>query len=148
LSLLDLAFPEVVDAGFRAQLESLSPGYTMEQEPTAPADADGSPPTLDDYILINLRQLRHASLQVLLRPGLQECCPPDNVPRLTEIMDSMLQDELAHVADTAAVIECRSRGEPLHAFTEHFHQRLRGFIDLTSEEPVDRGYHLRFGNYP
>lgn len=148
LSLLDLIFPGVVDADFRTQLESLSPGYVLEQARAVPGDADERAPTLDDFIQINLGQLRNAGLQIVLRRGVEEYCPPDNVPRLTEIMDSMLRDELAHVADTARVIEHRSSGEPLHTFGEYFRQRLRDFVDATSEEPIDRGYHLRFGNYP
>ncbi|MBB4636960.1 hypothetical protein [Longimicrobium terrae] len=149
LTILDLAFPGVVPAAFREQLASLSPGYGLDQEPAAPDDApDQKAPTLDDFIHINLAQLRNASLQILLRPSLTSHCPPENVPGATEVMDSILADELTHVARTAVVIERQSREEALHEFAQRFQGCLRGFIDLTSEEPIDRGYHLRFGNYP
>lgn len=148
LALLDLAFPGVVPAAFREQLESLSPGYTAEQEPAVADATDGKTATLDDFIHINLAQLRNASLQVLLRPSLTTHCPPENVPGATEMMDAILADDLAHVARTAAVIERQSRAEALDEFAWRFQDRLRDFIDLTSEEPIDRGYHLRFGNYP
>ena len=149
LTLLDLAFPGVVQGPFREQLESLSPGYTLEQELAAPADAqDQGVPTLDDFIHINLAQLRNVSLQILLRPSLTPHCPPENVPRATEVMDSILADDLTHVARTAVVIERRSGEEALNEFARRFQDCLQGFIDLTSEEPIDRGYHLRFGNYP
>lgn len=147
LSLLDLAFPGALQPDFRAQLDALSPGYAEDQSPGADGGSS-APLTLDDAIRLNLGALRAAALHTLLRPALDAYAPPENQAGVGEIMDTLLGDLLAHVAATAALIEGEADGHDPAELQRRVSRAAREHVDATSEEPIDRGYHQRFGNYP
>src|SRR5439155_10089979 len=99
LALLDLAFPGAVTPSFRSELNQLSPSFSMRQQFFA---VDGSPyartPSVDDFVQMNIAEIRMTIHHLLQRPALAMHCPRMNVPRITKILDALLRDELRHVA--------------------------------------------------
>src|SRR6202044_2330222 len=61
LALLEIAFPNMTDRQFRKELRGLSPQYSMRMEPlAAPGSPYAKPPPIDDYIQMNIAELRTA----------------------------------------------------------------------------------------
>lgn len=139
LALLDLSFPGAVDATFRAELNQLSPHFSMSQEPYP---IDGSPyarkPSVDDYMQMNIAEIRTTIHHLMQRQALAEHCPPENMPRAKKVLDSLLRDELSHVAYTAVLIEARANAADPEKFQDLFCKRLRDFNDITKEEFGER----------
>ncbi|XXX81453.1 hypothetical protein WMF30_22100 [Sorangium sp. So ce134] len=135
LSLLDLTFPDALDAAFRLELNKLSPGYTMGQELVA---VEGSPyarkPSVDDFIQMNIAENRTTIHHIMQRLALAEHCPPANLPRATKILNSLLRDELNHVAYTAVLVERKASAAAPGAVHALFKKRLRDFNRITDEE--------------
>lgn len=106
LTLLDLVFPGAVTPEFRAELDTLSPKFSMKQDVEA---VPGSPyarvPELDDYVQMNIAEIRTTLHHLMQRHALQAHCPEDHWPRVQRVLDSLLQDELDHVGYTAELIE-------------------------------------------
>jgi hypothetical protein len=146
LALLDLTFPGAVSPAFRAELDQLSPHYTMRQEPEA---AEGSPyarrPSVDDYMQMNIAEIRTTIHHLMQREALAAHWPAANAGRAGKILDSLLRDELRHVAYTAVLIERGARGGEIGG---RFGERLRDFNRITCEEPIEYSYNQRFGIYP
>jgi hypothetical protein len=149
LALLDLSFPDAVAPAFRSQLNALSPGYAMEQQLFA---VQGSPyakaPTIDDYLQMNIAEIRTAIHHIMQRPALAALCPADNLRRTTSIQEALLRDELHHVAYTAVLIERKARDAEPNEISKLFCKRFSDFNNITSEEAIEFTYHQRFGNYP
>jgi hypothetical protein len=149
LALLDLSFPGAVAPGFRAELNALSPHYAMGQEPTPVA---GSPyarrPAVDDYMQMNIAEIRTTIHHLMQRKALAAHCPSKNVAAVTKILDLLWRDALRHVADTAVLIERKTAGHNRRDSAAQFAKRLRDFNRSTSEEPIEYSYCQRFGMYP
>jgi hypothetical protein len=149
LALLDLSFPGAVEPAFRADLNQLSPHFSMDQELFAVA---GSPyarkPSVDDYMQMNIAEIRTTIHHLMQRTALAAHCPAENLARATKILNSLLRDELSHVAYTAVLIERKADAIEPDEFQALFCKRVRDFNRLTSEEPIDYSYNQRFGNYP
>jgi hypothetical protein len=135
LSLLDLVFPGIVAPAFRTQLDELSPRYSMGQ---APRPVEGSPyahaPSLDDFVQMNIAEIRTTIHHSLQRAAIARHCPPVNLPRATRILDSLLRDELNHVAYTAILIEQRAAMGSTKTFEGLFCQRVCDFNRITTTE--------------
>jgi hypothetical protein len=135
LALLDLTFPEAVSPAFRTELKQLSPGYSMAKELFP---VENSPyartPTLDDFIQMNIAEIRTTLHHLMQRSALAVHCPAENLPRTTKILDSLLRDELSHVAYTAELIERKAQGAESGALPALFCRRLQDFNRITREE--------------
>jgi hypothetical protein len=139
LALLDLSFPGAVDATFRAELNDLSPHFSMSQQPYP---IEGSPyarkPSVDDYMQMNIAEIRTTIHHLMQRQALAAHCPPENMPRATKVLDSLLRDELSHVAYTAVLIEAKAEAADPEKFQDLFRKRLRDFNNITKEELGER----------
>lgn len=133
LALLDLTFPSAVTPEFRAELKQLSPGYTRSQQPVAVADSPyARVPSVDDYIQMNIAEIRTTIHHIMQRTAIAAHCPAENWPRIIRMMDSLLRDELKHVSYTAVLIEEKAkRSNELRTL---FQKRLRDFNRITDHE--------------
>jgi hypothetical protein len=149
LALLDLSFPGAVEPTFRAELNQLSPHFSMGQELFT---VEGSPyarkPTVDDYMQMNIAEIRTTIHHLMQRTALAAHCPAENLGRTTKILNSLLRDELSHVAYTAVLIERKANGAGPEKLQAMFRKTFRDFNRITSEEPIEYSYNQRFGNYP
>lgn len=135
LALLDLAFPGAVSPEFRQELNQLSPGYAMAKPLRA---REGSPyarvPSIDDYIQMNIAEIRTTLHHLMQREAIAIHCPRENLPRILKILNSLLRDELGHVAYTAVLIEEKAREAEPDAFQALFSRRVRDFNAITRQE--------------
>lgn len=135
LALLDLAFPGMTEPAFRLELRKLSPRYSQHMALFA---VSGSPyakaPSIDDYIQMNIAEIRTTIHHLMQRPALAAHRPTESHGGMTKILDSLLRDELRHVAYTARLIEQRVRTTVRSDLPELFRRRLRDFNNITNEE--------------
>ena len=135
LALLDLAFPGAVEPKFRSELNQLSPSFTIGQELFV---VEGSPyarkPSIDDFVQMNIAEIRTTIHHMMQRPALAAHCPEPNRVRMTKILDTLLRDELRHVSYTAVLIEARANGPDAARFPELLTRRVRDFNRITNEE--------------
>jgi len=135
LALLDLAFPGSVSPQFRAELRQLSPGFAMHQQVyPVPGSPYAKAPTLDDFIQMNIAEIRTAIHHIMQRPALAQHCPEESAPAIRRIQDSLLRDELRHIAYTAVLIEEYAHQPEGARLAELFGIRLRNFNDITTRE--------------
>lgn len=141
LALLDLAFPGAVDPAFRQELDGLSPHFRPRQEL---APVPGSPyakkPTVDDFLQMNIAEIRTTIHHIMQRPALARHCAPEQQKRVTSIQNSLLGDELKHVAYTAVLIEEVARELPRERVAQLFRRRLRDFNQITFDELGEAGF--------
>lgn len=135
LALFDLAFPGAAPAEFRKELDQLSPGFVM----SAPLFVvEGSPyarpPTLDDFMQMNIAEIRTTIHHVFQRAALAAHVPADSWPRVNGILDSLFGDELKHVAYTARLIEEEAPSVDREALHRLFQRRLHDFNQITKRE--------------
>jgi hypothetical protein len=132
LALLDLTFPGAARPAFREELNKLSPRFSLKQEL---APVPGSPyaknATIDDFLQMNIAELRTTIHHIMHRPALSRHCPPDHQKKITSIQDSLLGDELKHVSYTALLIENIARELPKERVTALFRKRFRDFNRIT-----------------
>ena len=141
LALLDLCFPDTVAPSFRAELDQLSPGYSMDQALVAvPGSPYARTPSIDDFAQMNIAEIRTTLHHVMQRLAIAQHCPADNLAKATAILDSLLGDELYHVSYTALLIERRSRDAERDRLPAIFCKRLRDFNRITSEELERRNF--------
>jgi hypothetical protein len=135
LTLLDLSFPGIVSPEFRAELRQLSPGFAMHQILSpVPGSPYAKAPTVDDFLQMNIAEIRTAIHHLLQRPALSLHCPPASQPNIRRINDSLLRDELRHIAYTAILIqECAQKGDEA-ILSDLFRTRFRHFNAITTEE--------------
>lgn len=141
LALLDLTFPNGVDPAFRQELNKLSPHYSLSQELFA---VEGSPyakkPTIDDFLQMNIAEIRTTIHHIMQRPAISRHCPADQQARITSIQDSLLRDELKHVSYTAVLIEGIARDFTMDQISTLFRRRFRDFNQITLEELGDKAF--------
>jgi len=135
LALLDLTFPDTVDPTFRTELNQLSPHYALHQELFA---VEGSPyaknPTIDDFLQMNIAEIRTAIHHIMQRPAIAKHCSPDKRNRIELIQNSLLRDELKHVSYTALLIERIAAGISMDRLSQLFRRRFRDFNQITLDE--------------
>lgn len=135
LRLADLAFPDAIAPEFRAQLKALSPGYTRTLEPAAVAGSPFSHAiSLDDLIQMNIAEIRTTVHHLLQRPMLLEHAAPSRRGTIVRLLDTLLRDEVAHVAYTAKLIERHVPQVGPEAVMRLFAERLQDFNDVTRSE--------------
>lgn len=135
LALLDLGFPGCVDPSFRRDLSSLSPHFS----PTQPLAAiEGSPyakqPTIDDFIQMNIAEIRTTIHHIMQRVAIAVHCPDDQRKPIISIQDSLLRDELKHIAYTGVLIDQLARHIAPEKTKALFRQRFRHFNQITIDE--------------
>jgi hypothetical protein len=135
LRLLDLVFPDSVSATFRAELGRLSPHYALAQPVVA---VDGSPyahlPGLDDFVQMNIAEIRTTIHHTLQREAVALHCPAANRLRADRILDSLLRDEVQHVAYTADLIERAAPSTGPERLSRLFCTRVCDFNAITTRE--------------
>ena len=135
LKLVDLVFGDAVESDFRAQLESLSPGYTRFMTPTPKAGSPFAHPiTLDDLVQMNIAEIRTTIHHLLQRPMLRAHCPPESHSRVGRLQRCLLRDEVKHVVYTAKLIEDYSSHAGMDTVLQLVSQRLRDFNEVTLSE--------------
>lgn len=138
LALVDLAFPDAIAPDFRRELRQLSPGFSMRQELSPVA---GSPyakvATIDEYLQMNIAEIRTTIHHLMQRRAIRVHCPPENVPAIMRIQDSLLNDELAHVAYTGLLIEKIAGRTERGEVDALFRKRVRDFNTITMDELGD-----------
>jgi hypothetical protein len=141
LALLDLAFPDVTDPGFRTELSKLSPRYSLRMK-TWPVE--GSPyakaPSIDDFVQMNIAEIRTTIHHLMQRAPLAEHSPPATRGQIRMIQDALLRDELNHVAYTAVLIERLSQTLPSDSLRALFRRRFRDFNQITNDELSDHNF--------
>ena len=134
IAILDLTFPGSIDKEFHSQLATLSPGYTLTSPPsTNKTSPYAHPVTVDDLIQMNIAEIRTCVHHLLQRPMLQVHCSRKRHQKLLCLLDSLLSDEVKHIAYTAKLIEdsARSNSEDVN---ELMKIRLNDFNEITREE--------------
>lgn len=139
VTLLGLIFPDAADAKLLATLKKLSPGYTRNSPLKAnKRSAYARPATVDEFIQMNIAEMRTRLQHLFQRPVLLGYCPPERRARVRRILDSLLRDETQHIAYTARLIERSARKSGSAGVVELMHQRLRDFNAIT-EGDLARG---------
>lgn len=135
LTLLDLVFPDAVTPEFRAELDSLSPKFAMRQDVQAiPGSPYARVPELDDFVQMNIAEIRTTIHHLMQRTALQAHCPPENWPRVEKVLDSLLVDELDHVGYTAEIIESMCLTRSPDEVSALYARRLNDFNAITLDE--------------
>jgi hypothetical protein len=98
----------------------------------------GSPyakvPTIDDFLQMNIAEIRTAIHHTMQRPALAEHCPPENVSKITNLQEALLKDELSHIAYTAMLIEEIGQDIDARRLLALFCKRFHDFNTITTEE--------------
>ena len=135
LSFVDLALPGSIAPEFRSELRQLSPGYSMTHDPFVVEDNPyGRTPTIDDFIQVNIAEIRTTVHHLLQRRALLHHADPEVHPRLMKLLDRLLHDELRHVGYTAKLIETMSAAAGRDRLARLFCKRFSEFNELTIEQ--------------
>lgn len=135
LALLDLAFPDTVEPSFRAQMDAFSPDYALAQQPRpVPGSLYAKAPTVDDFVQMNIAEIRTTIHHLMQRAAIEQHCPAANLPRVTKLLGSLLRDELGHVAYTAVLIERKAAALGPGGAARLYRRRLRDFNRITDDE--------------
>lgn len=141
LSFVDLALPGAISPEFRAELRQLSPGYSMNHDLFVVDDNPyGRTPTVDDFIQVNIAEIRTTVHHLLQRRALVHHADPDVHPRLMKLLDRLLHDELRHVGYTAKLIEEMSADAGQERLVRLFCKRFSEFNELTVEQLGQRTF--------
>ncbi|MEA3000369.1 MAG: hypothetical protein QOK17_2202 [Sphingomonadales bacterium] len=141
LALVNLAFPDAVSPDFRIELRQLSPGFGMHKELRAvPGNPYAKAPTIDDFVQMNIAEIRTTIHHVLQRQALALHCPPGNASQVKRLQDCLLRDELAHVSYTARLIERLTRHLDPSRVADLFARRFHDFNQITREELGDDAF--------
>jgi hypothetical protein len=135
LTLLSLAFPGVVSPEFGTELRQLSPGFSMRMELfPVPGSPYAKVPTIDDFLQMNIAEIRTTIHHTMQRTALAEHCPAENLPKMTSLHDALLTDELRHIAYTAMLIDEIGQHADRARLDALFRKRLHDFNTITTEE--------------
>lgn len=135
LSLMDAVFPGAVSPKFRKELNALSPKYSMHQELCPVAGSPyARPPTLDDFVQMNIAEIRTTIHHLMQRAALKSHCSRVRWSRAERILDSILIDELEHVGYTAAIVEEAARNCLSTKIGEIIRKRMANFNQITLSE--------------
>lgn len=135
LSFVDLALPGAISRSFRSELRQLSPGYAMAQDLfVVEGSPYGRPPTIDDFVQVNIAEIRTTIHHLLQRRALLEHADPKVHPRLLKTLDRLLGDELRHVGYTAMLIEKLTADLDPDRLVRLFCKRFSEFNALTVDQ--------------
>jgi hypothetical protein len=131
----------MTDPQFRLELRKLSPHYAMRMELfPVPGSPYAKAPSIDDFIQMNIAEIRTTIHHLMQRPALAAHAPARNRDGMTPILDSLLRDELRHVAYTAKLIERLSQSAARPDLRALIRKRLRDFNQITNEELGDLAF--------
>jgi hypothetical protein len=132
ISLLKLAFPELLEEIKTQQLMSLSPGYTIRDRPE-PSGPSSDEQVLDELIQMNIGEVRTLIHQMLMGPVIVLHSPPNCRRRMQALMNGLGRDERIHIGYTAKLIDAAAKKNPrlVHGLME---RRVRDFNELTLTE--------------
>ena len=95
-----------MDPQFRIELNQLSPGFSIHKELyPIPGSPYAKEPTIDDFLQMNIAEIRTTIHHMMQRSALALHTPAENMKPISKLLDSLLHDELAHVAYSARLIE-------------------------------------------
>ena len=135
LTLMKLSFPGALSPEFARSLRQLSPRFSMADEPVPIFESGfARSPTLDDFLQMNIAEIRTAVHHTLQRPMLNSHAPERNGSKIKRLQDDLLSDELRHIAYTGALIERMASGLDTDDLLALVRQRLREFNEMTSVE--------------
>jgi hypothetical protein len=141
LALLNLAFPGAVSHEFGIELRQLSPGFSMRMELfPVPGSPYAKVPTIDDFLQMNIAEIRTAIHHTMQRAALAGHCPPENLARITQLHDALLMDELSHIAYTGMLVDRIGAGVDPERLAALFRRRLHDFNAITTGELGDNVY--------
>ena len=139
LTLLDLNFPDLVAQSFREEMNVLSPGFSESQKLQPYPESDyAKNPSIDDFVQMNIAEIRTTFHHLMQRQALQHHCPQKNMFKSLKVLDSLLLDELRHVAYTACLIEEKAASLGEGALVKLYTRRLIDFNRITTEEIGDQ----------
>lgn len=126
LTLMKLSFPGALSPEFATSLRQLSPRFSMADEPVPVSESGfARTPTLDDFLQMNIAEIRTAIHHTLQRPMLSSHVPDRNRSKIKRLQDDLLSDELRHIAYTGALIERMAFGLDTEDLLRLFRRRLR-----------------------
>lgn len=135
LALLDLTFPDAAEPGFRQELDSLSPKFSLKHELyPVPGSPYAKKATIDDFLQMNIAEIRTTIHHIMQRPAISRHCAPEQQKKVTSIQNSLLTDELKHVAYTAVLIEKLAQNLPREGVHRLFRKRVSDFNRITADE--------------
>src|SRR5215213_227770 len=146
LKLLDTVFPQSVDPAFRSELNQFSPGFSMNQE--LPSRNGGDEPSLNDYLSLNIDEIRTIVQQIFQLRAIPQHCAADEAADAAKTLNRLLGDELNNIAYTAELLEQKTMGQTAAELQAFFCHGVSSFNRARSEEPIEYTYNQRFGNYP
>jgi len=135
LALLQLSFPGSVSPEFAEELRQLSPGFALHQDLyPIPGSPYAKNPTIDDFLQMNIAEIRTMVHHTMQRPVLSRHCPPEHQDKITQLLDRLLEDELSHIAYTAVLVDELGAVVDGERLAELFVKRLRDFNLITNQE--------------
>jgi hypothetical protein len=140
LALLDLTFPDAAEPTFRQELNKLSPKFSLKHELyPVPGSPYAKNATIDDLLQMNIAEIRTTIHHIMQRPAISRHCAPKVQRKVTSIQDSLLGDELKHVAYTAVLIEKIAANLPRELVHRLFRKRVSDFNRITTDELGNTG---------
>lgn len=135
LTILDLTFPGAISPDFRRDLRRLSPSYSMAQEVVpVPGSPYARTPSVDDYIQMNIAEIRTTLHHMMQRKALLYHSPSENQASILKVSDRLLIDEIRHVGYCGHLIEEKAQLMNLKDLTNLFCRRMNDFNRITREE--------------
>jgi len=140
--MLGLIFPDALAEGVRTVANSISPGFNNRQTPPkAPFAAIDH--VMDEVIQMNIGEIRTRIHQQLLRPLATAYCEnlqPGNKPKLTTILESLMEDETRHIEYTAILIDWYAKSGHSKFVKKTMSTRIKDFNDITLAEVAEGEY--------
>ena len=134
IGMLDTVFPECADGELRQHLNGISPGYTLRDSPQRSDVLMDFSYTLDELIQMNIGEIRTRINQLMLEPILLAHCHTSGRPRISRMLNSIINDETKHISYTAVLIEKAAQAGHGKLVRDTMFGRLGQFCELTLEE--------------
>lgn len=138
IGMFDTVFSGCADDDLRRHLDGISPGYTLQDRPDRSDELEEFTHTLDGLIQMNMGEIRTRINQLLLAPVLLGHCQQSGRPKVSRMLDSIVNDETKHIYYTAAFIEQAAQAGHKELVRDIMFWRMGQFCELTLEE-VGRG---------
>ncbi|ATB42183.1 hypothetical protein CYFUS_007660 [Cystobacter fuscus] len=134
IAMLGLAFPGCAGEDVQAQLDAISPRYSVREHPERGAVTEEPVLTLDALVQMNIGEIRTRVHQLLLYPMLMRHSPPEQHARIKGVLDVITSDETRHIAYTAQAMEAMARDGSEELVRDMLFSRLEQFCVLTMKE--------------
>jgi hypothetical protein len=134
IGMLDTAFPGCADAELRQHLDGIPPGYSLQDAPERGDVLMDFSYTLDELIQMNIGEVRTRINQLMLEPMILAHCHPSARPKISRMLNSIINDETKHIFYTAALIEKAAQTGHRKLVRDIMFGRLSQFCELTLDE--------------